>query len=151
LALKPDSWETRYNFALALNKADHPNEAIVELKKVTRLKDSYANAWLEMGVIYQNRFVTSTTPTTPTRNSSLWRPIIQRLHHQNLAHPERLQSKNPSHKLWWLTRRHSRLKFPAPASVFTFRKDSTRFPCEILFHLYPYRFSVSFFTSEFLR
>ncbi|NCC62157.1 MAG: tetratricopeptide repeat protein [Verrucomicrobiae bacterium] len=56
LALKPDSWETRYNFALALNKADHPNEAIVELKKVTRLKDSYANAWLEMGVIYQNRF-----------------------------------------------------------------------------------------------
>lgn len=56
LALKPDSWETRYNFALALNKADHPNEAIVELKKVTRLNDSYANAWLEMGVIYQNRF-----------------------------------------------------------------------------------------------
>lgn len=56
LALKPDSWETRYNFALALNKADHPNEAIVELKKVTRLKDNYANAWLEMGVIYQNRF-----------------------------------------------------------------------------------------------
>ena len=56
LALKPDSWETRYNFALALNKAEHPNEAIVELKKVTRLNDSYANAWLEMGVIYQNRF-----------------------------------------------------------------------------------------------
>ena len=56
LAIEPDSWEAHYNFGLALNKAGYPNEAILELRKSSRNNEKHSETWLEMGLIYQNRF-----------------------------------------------------------------------------------------------
>lgn len=56
LVIDPNSWETRYNFALALDAANYPNETVLELKKVTQQNPEYADAWLELGLIYDERF-----------------------------------------------------------------------------------------------
>jgi tetratricopeptide (TPR) repeat protein len=52
LALKPESIDTRYNFALALKQAGHPVDAAEELKLILRANPSETRAHLSLGNLY---------------------------------------------------------------------------------------------------
>ena len=52
LALRPDSVDARYNFALALKAADHPAEAAAELEKILAANPEEVRAHLVLGNLY---------------------------------------------------------------------------------------------------
>jgi len=52
LAIRPDSTDARYNFALALKAAKFPNDAANELEKLLTVAPNEARAHLVLGILY---------------------------------------------------------------------------------------------------
>jgi tetratricopeptide (TPR) repeat protein len=52
LAIRPDSADTRYNFALALKAAGYVNDAVDELNKILVLNPGDVRAHLALGKLY---------------------------------------------------------------------------------------------------
>lgn len=55
IALRPDSADARYNFALTLKAADHPQDAANELEKLLALHPDEARGHLTLGNLYAER------------------------------------------------------------------------------------------------
>jgi Tfp pilus assembly protein PilF len=52
LAIRPESLDARYNFALALKQADYPRDAANELERVLTLDPKEVRAHLALGNLY---------------------------------------------------------------------------------------------------
>ena len=52
LALRPDSVDARYNFALVLKQANHPVDAVNELKRIVRSSPNETRAHVALGNLY---------------------------------------------------------------------------------------------------
>jgi tetratricopeptide (TPR) repeat protein len=53
--IRPDSADARYNFALTLKAADHPQDAADELEKLLALHPDEARGHLTLGNLYAER------------------------------------------------------------------------------------------------
>jgi tetratricopeptide (TPR) repeat protein len=78
LALKPDSEDARYNFALALKSAGYWLDAVEELKRLLAANPSEARCHLSLGNLYSQQL----------RQPELARGHYERLLELNPRHPE---------------------------------------------------------------
>lgn len=78
LAVRPDSAEARYNFALALERSGHPVDAAVELEKLVQQQPDSVNGHLLLGNLYAD----------PLRRPADARDHYRRVLELNPNHPQ---------------------------------------------------------------